>query len=449
MLAILWNVASFIIALGILVAVHEWGHFIVARWCKVHVQRFSIGFGKVLFRRTDKYGTEFAIAAIPLGGYVKMLDSRVEDVTASDQHKTFNSKSVAQRFAIVFAGPLVNFIFAILALACMYMIGLTTVKPVIGTVTPYSIAADAGMQPNMQIVAIAGRETLDWEAVNLELVSHIGDPRIELSVTEEGTPRTLFLNTTAWDFAPDKDSAFTTLGFRPYQPSALMSLGRIAENSPASRAELAVGDIILQIDGTLFSKWEQIVAYVQERPGQDVFLTIGRNGDIFEQYVTLGYRDTDNGRIGILGVNPEFTEWPEEYIETRSFGPITALGAGIDKTWRLMTLTTEMLVKLVTGDISVKTLSGPASIAQGAGVSASYGIVYFLSFLALISVNLGILNLLPLPMLDGGHLMYFIIEAVRGKPVPEHIQEIGFRFGAVILFGLMGIAIINDIMRFS
>lgn len=449
MLAILWNVASFIIALGILVAVHEWGHFIVARWCKVHVQRFSIGFGKVLFRRTDKHGTEFAIAAIPLGGYVKMLDSRVEDVPASQQHNTFNSKTVLQRFAIVFAGPLVNFIFAILALTAMYMIGLTTVKPIIGNVTPYSIAADAGLQPNMEIVAVAGRETVDWEAVNLELVSHIGDPMIALSVTKEGTQRTLSLNTTSWDFAPDKDSAFTTLGFRPYQPSALMSLGRIAENSAASRAELAVGDIILKIDGTLFTKWEQIVAYVQERPGQDVTITVERNGDVFERYVTLGYRDTDSGRIGILGVNPQFTDWPEEYIETRSFGLFAALGAGIEKTWRLMTLTTEMLAKLVTGDISVKTLSGPASIAQGAGVSASYGIVYFLSFLALISVNLGILNLLPLPMLDGGHLMYFIIEAVRGKPVPEHIQEIGFRFGAVILFGLMGIAIINDIMRFS
>lgn len=475
MLAVLWNILSFIVALGILVAVHEWGHFYVARRCGVKVLRFSIGFGKVLWRRTDKHGTEFAIAAIPLGGYVKMLDERVEDVPSELQEQSFNRKSVKQRFAIVAAGPIVNFLFAIIVLAVMYMIGVTTLKPVVGDVVENSIAQRAGLTYGMQITHVGGRSVSDWEAVNLELVSAIGQSQVTIQVVDTGlqttptfvgsysTPRfydpatpelspspskiTLVLND--WEFAPDKQSAMDSLGFSTFRLQPTMDIAYVSPESAASKAGLLKGDKILQIDGTLLPNWGQTVAYIKARPSEDIELTIGRDGQIQRIFATLGVQETDTGRIGILGVSPVFEQWPSGLVFEQQHNLFSAVGLGIDKTWRLMTLSVDMIGKLFTGDVSVKSLSGPVSIAQGAGMSASFGLVYFLSFLALISVNLGIINLFPLPMLDGGHLMYYLIEWVTGKPVSEEVQEIGFRIGAVILFSLMSIAIFNDIMRIT
>ena len=475
MLAVLWNILSFIVALGILVAVHEWGHFYVARRCGVKVLRFSIGFGKVLWRRTDKHGTEFAIAAIPLGGYVKMLDERVEDVPSELQEQSFNRKSVKQRFAIVAAGPIVNFLFAIIVLAVMYMIGVTTLKPVVGDVVENSIAQRAGLTYGMQITHVGGRSVSDWEAVNLELVSAIGQSQVTIQVVDTGlqttptfvgsysTPRfydpatpelspspskiTLVLND--WEFAPDKQSAMDSLGFSTFRLQPTMDIAYVSPESAASQAGLLKGDKILQIDGTLLPNWGQTVAYIKARPSEDIELTIGRDGQIQRIFATLGVQETDTGRIGILGVSPVFEQWPSGLVFEQQHNLFSAVGLGIDKTWRLMTLSVDMIGKLFTGDVSVKSLSGPVSIAQGAGMSASFGLVYFLSFLALISVNLGIINLFPLPMLDGGHLMYYLIEWVTGKPVSEEVQEIGFRIGAVILFSLMSIAIFNDIMRIT
>jgi regulator of sigma E protease len=475
MLAVLWNILSFIVALGILVAVHEWGHFYVARRCGVKVLRFSIGFGKVLWRRTDKHGTEFAIAAIPLGGYVKMLDERVEDVPSELQEQSFNRKSVKQRFAIVAAGPIVNFLFAIIVLAVMYMIGVTTVKPVVGDVVENSIAQRAGLTSGMQITHVGERSVSDWEAVNLELVSAIGQSQVTIQVVDTGlqttptfvgspsTPRfydpatpelspspseiTLVLN--EWEFAPDKQSAMDSLGFATFRPQPTMDIAYVSPESAASKAGLLKGDKILQIDGTLLPNWGQTVAYIKARPSEDIEMTIGRDGQIQRIFATLGVQETDSGRIGILGVSPVFEQWPSGLVFEQQHNLFSAVGLGIDKTWRLMTLSVDMIGKLFTGDVSVKSLSGPVSIAQGAGMSASFGLVYFLSFLALISVNLGIINLFPLPMLDGGHLMYYLIEWVTGKPVSEEVQEIGFRIGAVILFSLMSIAIFNDIMRIT
>jgi regulator of sigma E protease len=475
MLAILWNILSFVVALGILVAVHEWGHFYVARRCGVKVLRFSIGFGKVLWRRTDKHGTEFAIAAIPLGGYVKMLDERVEDVPSELQEQSFNRKSVKQRFAIVAAGPIVNFLFAIVVLAIMYMIGVTTLKPVIGDVVENSIAQRAGLASGMQITHVGEREVSDWEAVNLELVSAIGQSQVTLQVVQTGlemnptfagsaatarfydhatselsaSPSKITLLLNNWDFAPDKQSAMDSLGFAPYRPAPTMDVAYVAPESAAFNAGMLKGDKILQIDGTLVPNWGQTVAYIKARPSEDIEITIGRDGQIQRLFATLGVQESATGRIGVLGVSPVFEQWPPGLVYEQRHGLFSALGLGIDKTWRLMTLSVDMIGKLFTGDVSVKSLSGPVSIAQGAGMSASFGLVYFLSFLALISVNLGIINLFPLPMLDGGHLMYYLVEWVTGKPVSEEVQEIGFRIGAVILFSLMSIAIFNDIMRIT
>lgn len=450
MFEFLRNAGAFIIALGILVAVHEWGHYYIARLCGVHVKRFSIGFGKPIWSKVDKHGTEFALAAIPLGGYVRMLDERVDEVPPEMASQAFNNKSVGKRMAIIAAGPGVNFIFAAIALYVMFLIGISTIKPVIGEVSPDSIAAKAGLAGNMEIIAVGSRETPDWEAVNLELMSYIGQESMPVTVASESdSARQRVLDIAGWNFDPDSESPLRSLGISPFRPGATLTVAYVAEQTAASQAGLQQNDEIVALDGQPVTAWEDLVAQIKNRPGEQVEIRVNRAGQTYDLSATIGRRDTPEGQDGYLGVSPFAEPWPEGYVFTHQYGLLEAVGKAVDKTWRLMTLSVEMIGKLITGDVSVKNLSGPIAIAQGAGNSAGYGLVYFLSFLALISVNLGIVNLLPLPMLDGGHLMYFTIEWITGRPVPEEVQEWGFRIGAMLLFTIMSIAIINDITRLS
>jgi len=444
------NAGAFIIALGILVAVHEWGHYYIARLCGVYVKRFSIGFGKPIWSKVDKHGTEFALAAIPLGGYVRMLDERVDEVPPELASQAFNNKSVGKRMAIIAAGPGVNFIFAAIALYVMFLIGISTIKPVIGEVSPDSIAAKAGLAGNMEIIAVGSRETPDWEAVNLELMSYIGQQSMPVTVVSQSdSARQRVLDIAGWNFDPDSESPLRSLGISPFRPGATLTVAYVAEQTAASQAGLQQNDEIVALDGQPVTAWEDLVAQIKNRPGEQVEIRVNRAGQTYDLSATIGRRDTPEGQDGYLGVSPFAEPWPEGYVFTHQYGLLEAVGKAVDKTWRLMTLSVEMIGKLITGDVSVKNLSGPIAIAQGAGNSAGYGLVYFLSFLALISVNLGIVNLLPLPMLDGGHLMYFTIEWITGRPVPEEVQEWGFRIGAMLLFTIMSIAIFNDITRLS
>ncbi len=450
MFEFLRNAGAFIIALGILVAVHEWGHYYVARLCGVYVKRFSIGFGKPIWSKVDKHGTEFALAAIPLGGYVRMLDERVDEVPPELASQAFNNKSVGKRMAIIAAGPGVNFIFAAIALYVMFLIGISTIKPVIGEVSPDSIAAKAGLAGNMEIIAVGSRETPDWEAVNLELMSYIGQQSMPVTVVSQSdSARQRVLDIAGWNFDPDSESPLRSLGISPFRPGATLTVAYVAEQTAASQAGLQQNDEIVALDGQPVTAWEDLVAQIKNRPGEQVEIRVNRAGQTYDLSATIGRRDTPEGQDGYLGVSPFAEPWPEGYVFTHQYGLLEAVGKAVDKTWRLMTLSVEMIGKLITGDVSVKNLSGPIAIAQGAGNSAGYGLVYFLSFLALISVNLGIVNLLPLPMLDGGHLMYFTIEWITGRPVPEEVQEWGFRIGAMLLFTIMSIAIFNDITRLS
>jgi regulator of sigma E protease len=449
-LAFFWSLGAFILALGILVAVHEWGHFYVARKCGVQVERFSIGFGKPIWRKLSKSGTEYVIAMIPLGGYVRMLDGRVDDVPPELESKAFNNKPVLQRMAIIAAGPGVNFIFAFFALWLMYLVGLETVKPIVKVVEPDSIAYSAGVQPGDEIIKIGGRITPDWEAVNLELVSNIGGDNALVTVkNSSNTEKELTFRLDTWNFDPDIESPLSSLGLTPFRPNPTLTVGFVGEDSAAKEAGLLPGDKIVALNGNKLTSWNALVDDVVESPGETISLVIERDGQQQTLRATIARRDTPQGQSGYLGVSPTFESWPEGYVFTHQYGIIEAVGTALDKTWRLMTLSVEMIGKLLTGDVSVKNLSGPISIAQGAGTSAGYGLAYFLSFLALISVNLGIINLLPLPMLDGGHLMFFIVEWITGKPVPEAVQEWGYRIGGVLLFMIMGIAIFNDIARIT
>jgi regulator of sigma E protease len=443
------SVVSFIVALGILVAVHEWGHFWVARRCGVKVERFSIGFGKALWRRTDKLGTEYVIAAIPLGGYVKMLDERVDQVSEQDLPYAFNRQHVLKRIAIIAAGPGVNFLFAIFALFVMYSIGLQTIKPVVGSIQPDSVLSESQIPKNAILTQVGDRKVVDWEDVAYEFMSFIGHEEMPIKWKDEENTyeRSATINISQWKFDPDKTSVFASLGLTPYRPKVLLVLGSVEESSAAQRIGLQANDKIVSLNGTSMQNWEQIVGYVSTRPNQSVEVDVLRNGQIVNLSGTIGSKTEGQKTKGYMGFTPTLEPWPEGVVFVHQYGPGKALSKAMDKTWRLMTLSIEMLGKLITGDVSVKNLSGPISIAQGAGMSASLGLVYFLGFLALISVNLGIINLLPLPVLDGGHLLYYFIELLSGRPVPESVQQVGFKIGGVLLLLLMSIAIVNDIAR--
>ncbi|WP_293745999.1 sigma E protease regulator RseP [uncultured Paraglaciecola sp.] len=448
-MSFLISLVSFIVALGILVAVHEWGHFWVARRCGVKVERFSIGFGKALWRRTDKLGTEYVIAAIPLGGYVKMLDERVDEVSEQDLPYAFNRQHVLKRIAIIAAGPGVNFLFAIFALFVMYSIGLQTVKPVVGNIEPDSILSQSNIPKNAILTQVGDRKVVDWEDVAYEFMSFIGHDEMLINWTDERTTyeKSATINISEWKFDPDKMSVFTSLGLTPFRPKVLGILGSVEKGSAAQRIGLLTNDKIVSLNGTSMQNWEQIVGYVSTRPNQPVQVDVLRNGQIVSLSGTIGSKTDEQKTKGYMGFTPTLEPWPEGVVFVHQYGFVKAMSKAMDKTWRLMTLSIEMLGKLITGDVSVKNLSGPISIAQGAGSSASLGLVYFLGFLALISVNLGIINLLPLPVLDGGHLLYYFIELFSGRPVPESVQEVGFKIGGVLLLLLMSVAIFNDIAR--
>lgn len=447
MLSILWNIASFIIALSILVAVHEWGHYYVAKLCKVKILKFSIGFGKPIYKRLTSSGMEFIIASVPLGGYVRMLDGRVDQISTQDLDVSFDQKSVGQRMAIVSAGPIVNFLFAIFALMLVGMLGSQTSKTVVGEIQANSYASEANLMVGDEIIKVGNREVKDWQEVSIEMVSFSGDQQMPISVkSKNGIVTDKILPIQGWKLDPDSTNLFGALGFSPFAPEITTTLAQVAENAPADKAGLLANDEIIKIDGTPMKNWGQIVQYIELRPNQSIEVEILRGGITTNIEVTLGEKP-EEAQQGFLGVIPFRADWPQEYIVEIQLGPVDALISGTKSTWRLMTVTLEMLGKLLTGDLSIKNLSGPISIAQGAGAHASYGLVPFLGFLAIISVNLGIINLLPLPILDGGHLLYFTIEWITGKPVSEAIQEAGFKIGGMILFAVMATAIFNDILR--
>lgn len=450
MLDVLWNLASFIVALGVLITVHEYGHFWVARKNGVEVERFSVGFGKVLWRKYDKYGTEFVIAMIPLGGYVKMLDSRVDDVAADKANLTFNGKSVYQRIAIIAAGPFANFTFAIFAFYLMFLIGVPSVKPIIGKLENNSIAEQSVLPINSEITAINKQTTLDWQDVNLALVSAIGDEQITITVksNDSVSAKEYLLNTKEWDFSPDKESAIASLGISPYRAAVQTKIAVVGKGTPASKAGFKVADELISIAGkNINGSWQFFSEQIKLYPEQTITVSVLRAGSLVNLLVKPEAKKSNGKLVGFLGIQPVSAPYPKKYLFEQSYGPISAIGESVNKTWNLVVLSFDMIGKLITGDVSVKNLSGPISIAQGAGNSAGYGFVYFLGFLALISINLGIINLLPLPVLDGGHLFYYFIELFTGKPVPEKIQEIGFKFGTIALLSLMSIAIFNDLSR--
>ena len=378
-----------------------------------------------------------------------MLDGRVDELKPGEEAQAFNHKSVWARMAIVAAGPMANFVFALFAFWLMFMIGVPSVKPVVGEVRPASIVAQAGIEPGMEIVGVGDEATGDWESVTYALISHLGDKSVQLKLKAPGASyavdKTLMLD--SWTFDPDKESPIGSLGIVPLGGKVLPVVQAIVPSSASEKAGLQVGDRIKGVGDQAITEWTEFVERVQQSPEQPLQVTVEREGSDLTLTLTPDVKKVRGQLVGFVGLSPQLVPLPDEYRVLLQYGPLQALWHGVQKTWSLITLTFDMIGKLIGGIVSLDNLSGPISIAKGAGSSADYGLVYFLGFLALISVNLGIINLFPLPVLDGGHLVYFLIEAVTGKPVPEKIQEIGFRIGAAILMLLMGIALFNDFAR--
>ncbi len=446
----LYMLVGTLVALGVLVTIHEFGHFWVARRCGVKVLRFSVGFGSPLLRWHDRQGTEFVVAAIPLGGYVKMLDEREGDVPPELLGQSFNRKSVKQRIAIVAAGPVANFLLALLFFCVLAMLGSQQVRPVIGAVEAGSLAQAAGLQAGQEIVAINGKPTTGWAAVNLQLVTRLGETgQLDVAVREPGSSvdslRRIELDN--WLRGADEPDPIASLGIRPWRPVLEPVLAQLDPKGPAFAAGLKEGDRLLTLNGQALADWQQLVDQVRGLPGKSITLQIDRQGQQLDVPLTLAARGEGQALTGYMGAGVAGGEWPPSMLREVRFGPLEAVAEGAKNTWAMSVLTLNSLKKMLFGELSVKNLSGPITIAKVAGASAESGLSDFLKFLAYLSISLGVLNLLPIPVLDGGHLLFYLVEWVRGRPLSERIQGWGMQIGISLVIGVMLLALVNDLSR--
>ena len=448
-MSIVETLLAFIVVIGILVTVHEFGHYWVARRLGVKILRFSVGFGKPLWsRRFGKDNTEFVIAAIPLGGYVKMLDEQEGEVPQEELPRAFNRQPLSVRAAIVVAGPLFNLLFAIIAYTVMYMIGVTGMKAMVGEVTNQSLAEQAGFRQGYQIIAVNKQSTKRWDSVIQATLQQMLDDRHQVVysvLNKQGYQNDLILNLaglTIDDIASGK--FFDKLGMHPFRPSPPAVIGDIMPNTAAQRAGLKPGDKIIILGNKPIDDWIALSTYVNQYAGQEISVEIERNQQRLKLTLTPDNVD-GKGRLGVYA--PQRYTIPDEYLETERYNLGHAFIQGMEKTWDISVLTLRVMIKMVTLQVSHQHISGPISIAQFAGQSARLGIDIFLSFLGLVSVSLGIINLFPIPLLDGGHLLLYLIEWIRGSPVTENTEYLLQRIGLALLLGLMGLAIFNDLER--
>ncbi len=446
----LYMIIGTLVALGVLVTFHEFGHFWVARRCGVKVLRFSVGFGSPLVRWHDRHGTEFVIAAIPLGGYVKMLDEREGDVPPALLDSAFNRKTVRQRFAIVSAGPLANFLLALVFFWLLAMLGSQQVRPVVGAVESGSLAAQAGMAVDQEIIAVNGKPVSGWGEVNLQLVRRLGESgQLDVTVREVGSSaeRRLQIPLQNWLKGVEEPDPITALGIRPWRPQIAPVIAQLDPEGPAQAAGIQLGDRLISLNRQPLDDWQQVIDAVKVLPDATAVLEVERDGQRIDVPLTLAARGEGDARRGYLGAGVQGGEWPAEMLREVRFGPLDAVVEGAKRTWTMSLLTLDSLKKMLFGELSVKNLSGPITIAKVAGASAQSGLGDFLNFLAYLSISLGVLNLLPIPVLDGGHLLFYLVEWVRGRPLSERVQGWGVQIGISLVVGVMLLALVNDLGR--
>ena len=441
------NLLAFVVAISILVAVHEFGHYLVGRLAGMKVLRFSIGFGKPIWswvRGEDR--TEYCISAVPLGGYVRFLDSREGPVAPEERGRAFNHRPVPARIAVLLAGPGFNFLFAILAYWVLFMGGIPTLQPAVGDVVPGSYADRAGLEFGDKIVAVDGVTTNDWETTLENIFDTVAaDGRVPLTLEDPEGRRRQATIVVGGDTVrlTEPDMLFDGLGFQPWEPPAV--IGEVVEDGAAAAAGLEVGDRITSVDGEPIHSYSDLIRVVAPRAGKEVRIEYQRAGEARSVTTVLGSQQVDGETRGLLGVRG--SKNLGSYYHVRKYGPLESVGAAAQKTWASTVFTLRMLGKMATGHVSIKNISGPINIAQYAGDSAQQGPTQFLIFLALVSISLGVLNLLPVPVLDGGQILYQGIELVKGSPLSERSQAIGQQFGILALILLMSFAFYNDIAR--
>ncbi len=450
-LDLLYTILVTLFTLAVLVTIHEYGHFWVARRCGVKVERFSIGFGTPLLRWRDRQDTEYVVAAIPLGGYVKMLDERVDEVTPGMEHMAFNRKHVLARIAIVAAGPLANLLLAVVAYWFVFVSGESGVAPVIKAVESGSVAHVAGLEAGQEIVAVDGHDTPTWQAVNFRLLDRIGDTG-PISFSVRYTDSDLVYESrgqlNSWLAGDEQPDLIGGLGIEMYRPDVPVVLADVVPGSPAEASGLRSGDEITHADGERLEQWPEWVDYVRARPGESIAIDVLRDDSSFTTNITPASKTDGNGQeYGQVGLSVQIPAWPDHMLREFHYGPIQALGMATQRTWDLVVFTLKSIKKMLTGLISHKNLSGPITIAKVASASAQSGLEAFVAFMALLSVSLGVLNLLPVPVLDGGHLMYYTIELLVGRPVPMKVQMLGYQVGLFIIVGVMMLALYNDFAR--
>jgi regulator of sigma E protease len=446
---IVQTILALALTLGILVTLHEYGHFWVARRCGVKVLRFSVGFGKPLFSWYDRHGTEFAIAAIPLGGYVKMLDEREGPVPDELRDQAFNSKPPSRRIAIAAAGPVANFLFAIFAYWLLSVVGFTTVAPIVGDVKPDSIAERMGLAEGMEIHEVDGHRVTSWRDINMRLLERAGEhSNVVVAVSDEGRRDKLTTTLDGWRLRDDNPDPLGEFGVQPWRPDIPAVLGEIAGGGRAEAAGLQPDDRIIAVGGEPVANWFELVEVIRNSPEQTLDISLERGGEIINVSVTPESRTSDAGQnIGFVGAGVAQVSWPDEVLRDVQFGPLAAIPNAVSETWADTRLTLVAIKKMVTGLLSPTNLSGPITIARVAEASVSSGFEDFIRFLAYLSVSLGVLNLLPVPVLDGGHIVYYTIEAIRRKPLSEQVQALGLRIGMALILTLMVFALYNDLMR--
>ncbi len=474
--SIIFDVIAMLVTLGILVTFHEYGHFWVARKCGVKVEKFSIGFGKPLFRWRGKNvpaqatgnsnevleeepGTEFVIAALPLGGYVKMLGEQNLQVPEHQKKFAFNHKPLSQKAAIVAAGPAANFLLAILLYWIMFMSGIRDFAPIVGQIDEASSAEVAGLQYGDEIIEVDGKETRTWQDVRKQLLDRLGESgNLRLTVINEESTQSRDLTITLQDWlqGATEPDVLGSLGITPIFMDIPPRIGQLEADGRALDAGFESGDLVLSVNGQVVDGWDEWVAFIRESPEQSLNVLIERDESTLELYLTPATRRDENNEVlldengrpqGYIGAAVELPVLPQEMIREIKFNPFTALVEAVKETWENSVFVLVAIKKMIIGLMSVNNISGPITIAKIAGDSASDGLEYFIGFLAILSISLGVMNLLPIPVLDGGHLFYYAIEAISRKPLPDYVQEMGLRFGLIIIAGIMFIAFYNDINR--
>lgn len=449
---ILYSILGFILAIGLLTTVHEYGHFWMARRLGVKVLRFSIGFGKSLLSWHDKQGTEYVIAALPLGGYVKMLDQNEGIVAPNEVHRAFNNKSVFVRMLIIAAGPAFNLLFAVLAYWVVFMWGVASIVPVIGDVPKGSIAYTAGLRSGEEILAIDQHKTQTWEDIAVALVSHIGDHdfvNIEVRNIDSNVVSEHVLNLNNWSITDGDENIIKNLGLEPFDPIEPV-IGAVMAGMPAAKVGLEAGDRFISIDGTPVTSRSQVLELLRNKYDHAVHLEMQRQGENIMVLITPNKKILEGGQpSGFIGIQFENQPWPEKLIRVQRYSPLAAFPMAIARTKDYTVLTLQFIGKMVTGKMSLDHIAGPISIAKFAGRTVRSGFEYFLGFLALVSISLGVLNMLPIPILDGGHFLFCTIELIRGKALSDRAMRVGYMLGFTLLGSFMLLALYNDLIRIS